>query len=180
MARKLVERRLTMHNGYTMTDVQNYIAQAEKKVGKMIGREVKLEVQFKPEKAQIHDDRKSTIEDKVNEIIDLVGNILDENVDEIKSLSRKRELAECRYIAIKLIHEYYYPHLSFKAIGRFFKNRDHSTIMTALDTFSDLYDTDKTFKGKYANCSDEYKKLLNKQQTSNDESIQETATDTQP
>jgi chromosomal replication initiation ATPase DnaA len=173
-----------MLSGYTMTDVSNFIADAENEVGRMMGALVKLEIRFRPKISELMDEmlasNTSKLDDKVNEIINLVGIVLDEHPDDIKSKSRKHEHVECRYIAMRIIYDNYYPHLSYRAIGSYFSNRDHSTVYSAaIYTFQDLYETDKTFKGKYENCTDEYKKLINKQQQ-NDESIQNSENATTP
>lgn len=66
--------------------------------------------------------------------------------DELKSKSRKREIVIPRQIAMHIIKER--TVMSLKAIGIVF-NRDHSTVIFAINTVNDLIETDKGFRKKY-------------------------------
>lgn len=67
------------------------------------------------------------------------------SVELIKSPCRKREYSEARQAFIglaykrRVVTQEYLAHLL---------DRSHSTINTAIDTFSDLYDTNKPFREK--------------------------------
>lgn len=66
---------------------------------------------------------------------------------DLKSPCRKRELTEARQIAMHICYKR--TGMTLKSIGDFFGGRDHSTVIYAKETVSDLLDTDKLFKSKY-------------------------------
>lgn len=68
------------------------------------------------------------------------------SVNEVKSPSRIRDHSEARCIIYTLIKKGD-KNATLKGIGRFF-NRDHSTIIHGLETYNDLYVTDKSFRIK--------------------------------
>ena len=80
-----------------------------------------------------------------NDIIDCACHVLNVNRTDVLSKSRKRELVECRQIAIGLIR--INSQSTLKNIGKMF-NRDHSTIIYACENFKDLYGVDKQFTKK--------------------------------
>jgi chromosomal replication initiator protein len=65
-------------------------------------------------------------------------------VDTIKSKTRKREIVQARQIAMYFAKDF--TKSSLKNIGSHFGNRDHSTVIHACQTVSDLMDTDKKFR----------------------------------
>lgn len=64
-------------------------------------------------------------------------------VDSLKAKTRKREIVVARQVAMYFAKEY--TNLSLKSIGYHFGNRDHSTVIHALTSVSDLMDTDRKF-----------------------------------
>lgn len=64
--------------------------------------------------------------------------------DQLVGKSRKREFVQARQIAMHFAK--LYTDASLKSIGRSFGGRDHSTVIHACQTVSNLYDTDVTFQ----------------------------------
>lgn len=65
------------------------------------------------------------------------------DIEDVRGLSRKRELVVARQLCM-----YFMKHqtkLSLKSIGAAFSGRDHSTVIYALQTIEDLMSTDKKF-----------------------------------
>jgi len=65
------------------------------------------------------------------------------SLDLMKSKTRKREVVVARQVAMHFAKEY--TDLSLKSIGYHFGKRDHSTVIHALSTVSDMMDTDQRF-----------------------------------
>lgn len=61
----------------------------------------------------------------------------------VKSKTRKREIVEIRQCAMYIMQKE--TKLPLKAIGGFFNGRDHSTVIHACRTWSDLMDTSRRF-----------------------------------
>ena len=78
---------------------------------------------------------------RARKIISTISDISSISIEDIKGNRRFREFVNPRFFAIQLIKEF--TNLSLKAIGREFNNRDHTTIMHALKTISDISDTDE-------------------------------------
>lgn len=66
--------------------------------------------------------------------------------DLLKSKTRKRPVVQARQISMFFAKQY--TKESLAKIGKYFGNRDHSTVIHACQTVSNLMDTDKDFKGK--------------------------------
>lgn len=64
----------------------------------------------------------------------------------IASKTRKREVVEARHIAMFFIKKQTF--LSLKKIGLYFGSRDHSTVIHACQTVSDLMECNKKFNDK--------------------------------
>ena len=64
----------------------------------------------------------------------------------IKTKSRERIYSLPRSIAMYLYKDYYGDILPFKRIGEYFGNRDHSTVMHAIESVQDQIDSNKVFK----------------------------------
>ena len=62
----------------------------------------------------------------------------------MKDKTRKREIVIARQVAMYFAKEY--TNMSLKSIGNHFGGRDHSTVIHALTSVSDLMDTDKKFR----------------------------------
>lgn len=73
-----------------------------------------------------------------------VGSHLGVTIGQIKSRSRKREYVVARQIAMYLIRKRK-PNASLKAIGKAF-DRDHSTVINAIDAVSDQLDVNKSYR----------------------------------
>lgn len=66
-------------------------------------------------------------------------------IDQIKSKRRFRSWTLPRQIIMYLVREYF-NYYSLKYIGNYFGGRDHSTVIHALTTIGDLYDSDSKFR----------------------------------
>lgn len=91
---------------------------------------------------------KSIVQDIQCEVgIDFIQKFVAENfsvsVDAMKDKTRKREIVVARQVAMYFAKQY--TNLSLKSIGYHFGNRDHSTVIHALTSVSDLMDTDRKF-----------------------------------
>ncbi|MDP5170760.1 MAG: chromosomal replication initiator protein DnaA [Bacteroidia bacterium] len=80
----------------------------------------------------------------IESIQEIVGNHLEIDVAQMKSKTRKRDIVQARQIAMFFAKEM--TRNSLKSIGTHFGGRDHSTVIHALQTVSDLMETDKMFK----------------------------------
>ena len=60
---------------------------------------------------------------------------------------RKREIVQTRQIAMYFIRKRF--SLSLKEIGKYFGNRDHSTVIHGIKTVNDLYKTDRSFRESF-------------------------------
>ena len=65
-------------------------------------------------------------------------------VSDLKSQSRKRSIVQARGMAIYIAREYF--QFKYDEIGRFFGNRDHSTVMHAHRKFANLFESDFELK----------------------------------
>ena len=78
-------------------------------------------------------------------ITEYICNHLGESVDNIKSKSRKHEYLFPRHLCIYFIHASMYPSVTWKEIGDFFGNRDHSTIMSSIQETVNLISSRSMF-----------------------------------
>ncbi len=108
----------------TLTDVAIDLQLAEKVVGRL--------VQVTP--------KVNTVE----RIRDIVCDYFSLSVDAISTKSRKREVVQARQIAMYLSKQMTKNSLS--SIGSLIGQRDHSTVLHACKTVSDLIETDKSFR----------------------------------
>lgn len=84
-----------------------------------------------------------------------VAEYFDITVAEIKDKTRKKEIVLARQVAMYFAKEL--TNLSLKTIGYHFGNRDHSTVIHAIQTVNDLIESDRKVKM----CVDDLKKKLN-------------------
>ncbi|MFC0183080.1 chromosomal replication initiator protein [Pseudarcicella hirudinis] len=77
----------------------------------------------------------------VDNILDAVTNHFDIDLSELKSKSRKRETVFPRQVAMYLMKEF--TNLPLKSIGYHFGGRDHSTVIHAVQTVSEMIEQDK-------------------------------------
>ncbi len=88
---------------------------------------------------------KTPIPPDVQQIVFMVCQELGISPERVFSKTRKREISVARQISIHIIRENTF--YSLKSIGRFFE-RDHTTIIHAIDTVADMSFTDKKYKAK--------------------------------
>jgi chromosomal replication initiator protein len=107
----------------------------------LIKKEIDLELAKQTLKSIVHD-----IDSEVG--IDYIQKTVSEyfkvTIEQLKDKTRKKEIVMARQLAMYFSKEY--THLSLKTIGYHFGGRDHSTVIHAVQTVNDLYDTDNTFK----------------------------------
>ncbi|MEL6590774.1 MAG: chromosomal replication initiator protein DnaA [Bacteroidota bacterium] len=80
----------------------------------------------------------------IEAIQQIVGEHLQVGIDDMKAKTRKRAIVQARQIAMFFAKEM--TRHSLKTIGLHFGGRDHSTVIHALQTVTDLIATDKFFK----------------------------------
>ncbi|MCS6795038.1 MAG: chromosomal replication initiator protein DnaA [Raineya sp.] len=86
----------------------------------------------------------TTGEIDIEHIQKVVCHYFDVKEDEIKGKSRTQHIVKARQIAMYLCKEY--TELSLKAIGYHFGGRDHSTVIHAIQTISDLMEVDSSIR----------------------------------
>jgi len=74
----------------------------------------------------------------------LVGEYFKVSVDDLKSISRKREIVQARQVSMFFAKNH--TSNTLKTIGQSFGGRDHSTVLHSCQTVIDLMTTDKRFK----------------------------------
>ncbi len=79
-------------------------------------------------------------------IMDVVCGVLSVNKEDLKGLSRKREITEARQIYCSLARKYTKKSLGF--IGNTV-NRDHSTVISSIEVCEDLKGNNAAFREKY-------------------------------
>ena len=78
---------------------------------------------------------------------------------QILGRSRKAKIAIIRSLLIFAIYENKYYNISLKQVGRLFDNRDHSTILNANKTATNLIQTDFESNEIYNAINNEFEKL---------------------
>ena len=73
-----------------------------------------------------------------------VGEYFNISIDDMKAKTRKKEVVIARQVAMHFSKDY--TNHSLKSIGYHFGGRDHSTVIYALQSVSDMIDTDSKFK----------------------------------
>jgi len=117
----------------------------------LIKKDIDLELAKQTLKSIVHD---IDSEVGVDYIQKTVSEFFKVTIDQLKDKTRKKEIVMARQLAMYFSKEY--TNLSLKTIGYHFGGRDHSTVIHAVQTVNDLYDTDNTFKRSV----DELKKKL--------------------
>lgn len=118
--------------------IKEVMEQAEECIGKILGCRVTLSMELMQEQVS------NTVR-----IIKTVSITTGVSELDICGSSKITPVLFARYFAIKLFKKYLKTSLT--AIGTVF-NRDHSTIISALKTFDDLYLTNKTFRQGFDDC----------------------------
>ncbi len=107
----------------------------------LVQKEIDLELAKQTLKSIVHD-----IDSEVG--IDYIQKTVSEffkvSIDQLKDKTRKKEIVMARQLAMYFSKEY--TNLSLKSIGYHFGGRDHSTVIHAVQTVNDQYDTDNNFK----------------------------------
>lgn len=67
------------------------------------------------------------------------------SVEKMRSKSRKRQCVEARFMAVFNLYKEF-PKWSLTKVGSIVNMGDHSTVIHAKKTYSDLYETDRFFK----------------------------------
>ena len=83
-----------------------------------------------------------------------VGEFFQVRVEDLKDKTRKKEIVIARQVAMYLCKEY--TNHSLKSIGYHFGGRDHSTVIHAVQSVSDMVDVDS----KFAHSIEELKKKM--------------------
>lgn len=107
----------------------------------LVRKEIDLELAKQTLKSIVHD-----IDSEVG--IDYIQKTVSEffkiSIDQLKDKTRKKEIVIARQLAMYFSKDY--TKLSLKSIGDHFGGRDHSTVIHAVQTVSDLCETDANFK----------------------------------
>ncbi len=107
----------------------------------LVNKDIDLELAKQTLKSLVHD-----IDSEVG--IDYIQKTVSEYfkipVDMLKAKTRKKEIVMARQLAMYFSKEY--TSHSLKTIGYHFGGRDHSTVIHAVQTVNDMYDTDQSFK----------------------------------
>lgn len=122
----------------TTTDMEkglHIIREAESKLSILFGFSVVIRIELYERRLEV--------------VFEAVCEVTKQPLERIKSETKTNELVYARYFAYKLIKD----HLRYTvvAIGKIF-NRDHSTVVTGLQTFDDLYRFNPEFKGHFDKC----------------------------
>lgn len=95
---------------------------------------------------------------QINDIFAKTCQMLDVSKSDALSKNRKRELVECRQIAMYFCAEN--TKFTYSQIGYDIGDKDHSTVLHAKKTVTNLLQTDKQFREKYARIEAELKKII--------------------
>ena len=89
-------------------------------------------------------------EQKVDELIDVVCEVLKINYDDLISTNQKRVYTEARMIVADVILDKFNRY-TLKRVGEKLGGRAHSTVLNSVRTYKNLYKVDKEFKEKVLN-----------------------------
>lgn len=76
-----------------------------------------------------------------------VAEYFDIKLEELKAKTRKKDIVVARQVAMYFAKEY--TKFSLKSIGYHFGGRDHSTVIHAVQSVSDMRDSDKKFRASF-------------------------------
>jgi len=108
-------------------------------------------------KEHLEDDGYSGVNDLINTVVAKIFNV---STEDMKSKTRKREICDARQAAMFFYKEY--TKLSLEKIGRNFGNRDHSTVIHAIEAVNNLLDTDKSYLFTFNGCRSRIETELDK------------------
>ena len=92
---------------------------------------------------------KNTVREvSIDYIQKVICDYFDIPIDVMKSKTRKREIVQCRQLAMFFSKQL--TKSSLAMIGKYCGNKDHATVLHACKTVNNLADTDKRFKGYIA------------------------------
>lgn len=80
--------------------------------------------------------------------------------EQMKGKSRERHICEARFTAMRIIKDNI-PGLALKQIGGYFGNRDHSSVIHAVNTHADLCKMSWEFAKKYKTIRAEVDEIVN-------------------
>ncbi|MGE9617183.1 MAG: chromosomal replication initiator protein DnaA [Solitalea-like symbiont of Acarus siro] len=86
----------------------------------------------------------ATVDISLDHIQGLVCDYFSVAIDQLKSKTRRREIVQARQISMYLAKKH--TKLSLKRIGQFYGGKDHSTVIYACNTISDLVSADKNIR----------------------------------
>ena len=105
--------------------------------------EINLELAKQTLKNIVHDIESEVGVDYIQKT---VGEYFQIGVEDLKDKTRKKEIVIARQVAMYLCKEY--TNHSLKSIGYHFGGRDHSTVIHAVQSVSDMMDTDAKFSSQ--------------------------------
>ncbi len=103
--------------------------------------------------------------DKVKIIKQEVSKVYEVSIEHIESKSRKRQFVDARHEAMSFIVNY--TDLSLKRIGSTFGNKDHSTVIHAIENVKNLIQTNSFFKEKHIKIKAILDDIFNPKQDNN-------------
>lgn len=83
-----------------------------------------------------------------NQILNAVSEFFQMSPSLICGKLRYRHIVEARHLAMYMMRKDRYLHLSLKHIGNIMGNRDHATVMHAVESVSNLIEVDEVFREK--------------------------------
>ena len=97
-----------------------------------------------------------------NTIITVVCEVTGMTELQIKGPSRFRPVVEARQLAMCFIR-IYNPKMEYKAIGKLFGNRDHSTVIYSIKMVADVVKTDLVLRSKYHTIENALNRTIRRQ-----------------
>jgi len=116
----------------------------------LTGKEISMEMASEVLSSYFHGNSTGPV--KIADIMDIVADVHDISVDQLKSKQRTQDLARARQIAMHLAREM--TGASLNQIGRAFGGRDHSTVAHACQKIESLAATDPAFRGAIRDLTD--------------------------
>jgi|11BtaG_2_1085332.scaffolds.fasta_scaffold47540_2 hypothetical protein len=81
-------------------------------------------------------------------LLSLISKFYNQNINDVLSSSRKREIVMCRHI-FSHIAFFNIPNVTKRSIGKFLGARDHSTAINSISRVAGFLEVDKDFKAEY-------------------------------
>ena len=144
----IISRKMQSDGIYIPEDVVEYLAYS---VDTNVREEISLELAKQTLKNIVHDIESEVGVDYIQKS---VGEYFQISVEDLKDKTRKKEIVIARQVAMYLCKEY--TNHSLKSIGYHFGGRDHSTVIHAVQSVSDMIEID----AKFCHSMDELKKKM--------------------